>query len=56
MGSYSAPLLELSVDDRFRFILAAVESVRTNLKTGIRITIKLNLMRMLDLVHQRRLQ
>ena len=40
MGSYSAPLLELSIDDRFRFILAAVESVRTNLKTGIRITIQ----------------
>ena len=40
MGSYSAPLLELSIDDRFRFILAAVDSVRTNLKTGLRITIQ----------------
>ena len=34
LGSYSAPLLELHVDDRFRFILAAVESVRTNIKRG----------------------
>ncbi|MFL2877065.1 MAG: mevalonate kinase [Pontiellaceae bacterium] len=40
MGSYSALLLELSADDRFRFILAAVESVRTNIKTGLRITIQ----------------
>ena len=40
MGSYSAPLLELSIADRFRFILAAVDSVRTNLKTGLRITIQ----------------
>ena len=40
LGSYSAPLFELHVDDRFRFILEAVESVRTNIKRGIRITIQ----------------
>lgn len=40
LGSYSAPLLELHVDDRFRFILAAVESVRINIKRGIRIAIQ----------------
>ncbi len=40
LGSYSAPLHELSADDRFRFILATVESVRTNIKMGIRIVIQ----------------
>ena len=40
LGSYSAPLHELSEDDQFRFVLAAVESVRAAIKTGIRIAIQ----------------
>ena len=40
LGSYSAPLHELSEDDRFQFILAAIASMQAQIKTGIRIEIQ----------------